>query len=36
MNIISVFFMYIDNDTKNNTTDDDLTLHDTELVIPDV
>ena len=36
INIISVFFIYVDNDTKNNTTDDDLTLHDTELVIPDV
>ena len=29
-------FLCIDNDTKNNATDDDLTLHDTELVIPDV
>ena len=28
--------LYTDNDTKNNVTDDDLTLHDTELEIPDV
>ena len=28
--------LYTDNDTKNNVTYDDLTLHDTDLEIPDV